>query len=107
MMTCSAPPDCAEIERRHATGIGLLVDGGSSRGNLLSGEAEDVILTVSRMDAEKKSNPGLSGVPRQRRQRDAHARPVRAGRSSSSGRRPRGRSGATCGRAATAAASTR
>ena len=58
MMTCSAPQDCAEIERRHATGIGLLVDGGSSRGNLLSGEAEDVILTVSRMEAEKKSNPG-------------------------------------------------
>ena len=58
MMTCSAPPDCAEIERRRATGIGLLVDGGSSRGNLLSGEAEDVILTVSRMEAEKKANPG-------------------------------------------------
>ena len=57
-MTCSAPPDCAEIERRHATGIGLLVDGGASRGNLLSGEADDVILTVSRMDAEKQSNPG-------------------------------------------------
>jgi uncharacterized membrane protein YvlD (DUF360 family) len=58
MMTCSAPPDCAEIERRRATGIGLLVDGGSSRGNLLSGEADEVILTVSRMDAEKKANPG-------------------------------------------------
>ena len=58
MMTCSAPPDCAEIERRRGTGIGLLVDGGASRGNLLSGEADDVILTVSRMDAEKKSNPG-------------------------------------------------
>jgi uncharacterized membrane protein YvlD (DUF360 family) len=58
LMTCSAPQDCAEIERRHATGIGLLVDGGASRGNLLSGEAEDVILTVSRMEAEKKSNPG-------------------------------------------------
>jgi uncharacterized membrane protein YvlD (DUF360 family) len=58
MMTCSAPPDCAEIERRQATGIGLLVDGGASRGNLLSGEAQDVILTVSRMEAEKKSNPG-------------------------------------------------
>jgi len=57
-MTCSAPPDCAELERRLGTGIGLLVDGGASRGNLLSGEAEDVILTVSRMDAEKKSNPG-------------------------------------------------
>ena len=61
MMTCSAPPDCAEIERRRATGIGLLADGGASRGNLLSGEAEDVILTVSRMEAEKKSNPGYRG----------------------------------------------
>jgi uncharacterized membrane protein YvlD (DUF360 family) len=58
LMTCSAPPDCAEIERRHATGIGLLVDGGASRGNLLSGEADEVILTVSRMEAEKQSNPG-------------------------------------------------
>ena len=58
LMTCSAPEDCAEIERRRATGIGLLAGGGASRGNLLSGEAEDVILTVSRMEAEKKSNPG-------------------------------------------------
>ena len=58
LMTCSAPPDCAEIERRRGTGIGLLVDGGASRGNLLSGEAQDVILTVSRMEEEKKSNPG-------------------------------------------------
>ncbi|HEU5489608.1 MAG TPA: phage holin family protein [Gaiellaceae bacterium] len=58
MMTCSAPADCAELERRLGTGIGLLVDGGASRGNLLSGEAEAVILTVSRMEAEKKSNPG-------------------------------------------------
>ena len=57
MMTCSAPPDCAEIERRRA-GNGLLSDGGSSRGNLLSGEADHVILTVSRMDAEKGANPG-------------------------------------------------
>jgi uncharacterized membrane protein YvlD (DUF360 family) len=58
LMTCSAPPDCAEIERRNGTGIGLLTNGGASRGNLLSGEAEAVILTVSRMDEEKKSNPG-------------------------------------------------
>jgi uncharacterized membrane protein YvlD (DUF360 family) len=58
LMTCSAPADCAEIERRHATGIGLLVNGGASRGNLLSGEAEHVILTVSRIEAEKKANPG-------------------------------------------------
>ncbi len=58
LTACSAPDDCARIERERATGIGLLVDGGSSRGNLLSGEAEEVILTVSRMEAEKKANPG-------------------------------------------------
>ena len=58
VMTCSAPADCAEIERRLATGRGLLVGGGASRGNLLSGEADAVILTVSRMDAEKLANPG-------------------------------------------------
>jgi uncharacterized membrane protein YvlD (DUF360 family) len=57
MMTCSTPADCTEIERRHA-GDGLLRDGGASRGNLLSGEADHVILTVSRMEAEKGSNPG-------------------------------------------------
>jgi uncharacterized membrane protein YvlD (DUF360 family) len=58
LTACSAPADCARIEAERATGIGLLVDGGSSRGNLLSGEAEEVILTVSRMDAEKRANPG-------------------------------------------------
>jgi uncharacterized membrane protein YvlD (DUF360 family) len=58
MMVCSSPEDCAEIERRHSTGIGLLADGGASRGNLLSGEAEETILTVSRAEAEKKANPG-------------------------------------------------
>jgi uncharacterized membrane protein YvlD (DUF360 family) len=58
LMTCSAPADCAEIERRRGSGNGLLVDGGASRGNLLSGEADEVILTVSRMEAEKKANPG-------------------------------------------------
>jgi uncharacterized membrane protein YvlD (DUF360 family) len=58
LTACSAPADCARIEHDRATGIGLLVDGGSSRGNLLSGEAEEVILTVSRMEAEKRANPG-------------------------------------------------
>jgi uncharacterized membrane protein YvlD (DUF360 family) len=58
MMTCSAPADCAEIERRHASGKGLLVAGGASRGNLLSGEADEVILTVSRIEAEKSANRG-------------------------------------------------
>src|SRR3954447_22053606 len=58
MMVCSSPDDCAEIERRHSDRPGLLADGGASRGNLLSGGADDVILTVSRIDAEKKANPG-------------------------------------------------
>src|SRR5687768_6153171 len=58
LIACSAPADCAEIERRHASGVGLLVNGGASRGNLLSGEADEVILTVSRFEEEKKANPG-------------------------------------------------
>ena len=58
VIACSSPSDCAEIEGRLASGIGLLTDGGASRGNLLSGEAAEAILTVSRTEAEKKANPG-------------------------------------------------
>ena len=58
VMTCSSPQDCAEIERRLANGRGLLIDAGASRGNLFSGDAEAMILTVSRMAAEKRANPG-------------------------------------------------
>ena len=58
LMTCSAPDDCEEIERRHTSGKGLLREGGASRGNLLSGEADEMILTVSRINAEKGANPG-------------------------------------------------
>jgi uncharacterized membrane protein YvlD (DUF360 family) len=58
LVACSSPSDCAEIERRHATGAGLLTNGGASRGNLLSGEAEETILTVSRTEAERGANPG-------------------------------------------------
>ena len=58
IMTCSAPADCALIEERHSSGDGLLAGGGASRSNLLSGDADHVILTVSRMEAEKKANPG-------------------------------------------------
>jgi len=58
LMVCSAPADCAEIERRHLVSRGLLADGGASRGNLLSGEADHVILTASRTEAEKHANPG-------------------------------------------------
>jgi uncharacterized membrane protein YvlD (DUF360 family) len=58
VMTCSSPDDCAEIERRLANGNGLLTSDGASRGNLFSGGADAVILTVSRMSAEKRANPG-------------------------------------------------
>src|SRR5205807_4384349 len=58
VMACSSPEDCAEIERRLASGNGLLTHDGASRGNLFSGEADAVILTVSRMSAEKQANPG-------------------------------------------------
>ncbi|HSC49749.1 MAG TPA: phage holin family protein [Gaiellaceae bacterium] len=58
IMVCSAPADCAEIERRHRVGRGLLANGGASRGNLLSGEADHVILTASRSEAERHANPG-------------------------------------------------
>jgi uncharacterized membrane protein YvlD (DUF360 family) len=58
IMVCSAPADCAEIERRHLSGRGLLANGGASRGNLLSGEADHVILTASRSEAEKRANQG-------------------------------------------------
>jgi len=58
LRACSAPADCEELERERASGRGLLVNGGASRGNLLSGEADEAILTVSRMAAEVHANPG-------------------------------------------------
>ncbi len=58
VVSCSNPGDCAEIERARSSGVGLLVDGGTSRGNLLSGEAVASILTASRVADEKKANPG-------------------------------------------------
>jgi hypothetical protein len=58
LVQCSSPPQCAELERRHSNGAGLLANGGASRGNLFSGDADHMILTVSRMDEERKANPG-------------------------------------------------
>jgi uncharacterized membrane protein YvlD (DUF360 family) len=58
LMVCSSAQDCAELERRHSSGDGLLRDGGASRGNLFSGEADSMILTVSRLEAEKRANRG-------------------------------------------------
>ena len=59
LMTCSAPRglrgDRAPARHRDRPARRRAV---RAARNLLSGEAEDVILTVSRMEAEKKSNPG-------------------------------------------------
>src|SRR5262249_12907587 len=58
LMVCSSPADCAEIEERVSRGVGLLANGGASRGNLLSGDADLMILTASRAEAEKQPNTG-------------------------------------------------
>ena len=103
LMTCSAPRDCEEIERRHTNGSGLLVDGGTSRGNLLSGGAEEVILTVSRINAETKSQSRLPRVLRERTQRHAGVSRSSWGKSCSSSGPLRVSDGATCSHAGTAA----
>ncbi len=47
VMACSSPEDAAEIERRHADGRGLLAVDGAGRGNLFTGDAPHVSLTMS------------------------------------------------------------
>ncbi|OXM64837.1 phage holin family protein [Amycolatopsis vastitatis] len=47
VMACAHPADAAEIERRHSDGRGLLAGDGASRGNLFSGDAAHVSLTMS------------------------------------------------------------
>jgi uncharacterized membrane protein YvlD (DUF360 family) len=43
----SAPDEVARIEEEHSDGNGLLVDDGASRGNMLSGDAPNVMNTAS------------------------------------------------------------
>lgn len=47
VMACSSPEDAAEIERRHSDGRGLLAGDGAGRGNLFTGDAPNVSLTMS------------------------------------------------------------
>lgn len=49
MMTSSSPADVAVIEERLSNGEGLLAYGGTSRGNLISGDAPRSLLTLSRV----------------------------------------------------------
>ena len=79
LMACSAPADCAEIERRHATGVGLL--------RRRRRQPRQPALRRGRRDDPDRQphgggearEPGLPSVPRQRLQRHAGARPVRLG----------------------------
>ncbi len=60
VMACSHPEDAAEIERRHSDGRGLLAVDGAARGNLFTGDAPHVSLTMSAL-------PVLAGPARRRR----------------------------------------
>ncbi|SDY39397.1 Uncharacterized membrane protein YvlD, DUF360 family [Modestobacter sp. DSM 44400] len=47
VVTVSSPEDAAEVERRHSDGRGLLAGDGAGRGNLFTGDAPHVSLTMS------------------------------------------------------------
>lgn len=52
------PADAAEIERRRSTGDGLLADGGTSRGNMFSGDAPRCTATMSVIRDRSRSKSG-------------------------------------------------
>ncbi|HEY0814206.1 MAG TPA: phage holin family protein [Pseudonocardia sp.] len=63
IMACAHPEDAAEIERRHSDGRGLLAVDGAGRGNLFTGDAPHVSLTMSAV-------PLLAGKGRRGLRRD-------------------------------------
>ncbi|PRZ41080.1 uncharacterized membrane protein YvlD (DUF360 family) [Antricoccus suffuscus] len=70
VMACAHPGDAAEIERRHSNGRGLLAADGAAHGNLFTGDAEHVSLTMSAV-------PVI--VPKSRRRERQQKRRVGAG----------------------------
>ena len=59
VVVCGTPEDAAEIERRHSDGRGLLAVDGAGHGNLFTGDAPHVSLTMSAL-------PLLTGAKRRR-----------------------------------------
>jgi uncharacterized membrane protein YvlD (DUF360 family) len=57
-MVSNHPADAAEIERRRSTGEGLLADGGTSRGNMFSGDAPRCTATMSVIRDRTRSKSG-------------------------------------------------
>ncbi len=47
VLVTNRPADAAELETRHSTGTGLLVDGGASRANVFTGDAHDNMFVFS------------------------------------------------------------
>ncbi|MBN1095218.1 phage holin family protein [Blastococcus sp. TML/C7B] len=65
LVQVSNPRDAAEIERRHSDGRGLLAGDGAGRGNLFTGDARHVSLTLSSL-----AHVVPAGARRRRRGRD-------------------------------------
>jgi uncharacterized membrane protein YvlD (DUF360 family) len=57
-MVSNHPADAAEIERRRSTGAGLLAGGGTSRGNMFSGDAPRCTATMSVIRDRTRSKSG-------------------------------------------------
>jgi uncharacterized membrane protein YvlD (DUF360 family) len=57
-MVSNHPADAAEIERRRSTGAGLLATGGTSRGNMFSGDAPRCTATMSVIRDRGRSKAG-------------------------------------------------
>ncbi len=57
-MVSNHPADATEIERRRSTGEGLLADGGTSRGNMFSGDAPRCTATMSVIRDRSRSKAG-------------------------------------------------
>jgi uncharacterized membrane protein YvlD (DUF360 family) len=57
-MVSNHPADATEIERRRSTGEGLLADGGTSRGNMFSGDAPRCTATMSVIRDRTRSKSG-------------------------------------------------
>jgi uncharacterized membrane protein YvlD (DUF360 family) len=65
VVAVSRPEDAAEVERRHSDGRGLLAGDGAGRGNLFTGDARHVSLTMSSLAVVV-----AKGSRRERRGRD-------------------------------------
>jgi uncharacterized membrane protein YvlD (DUF360 family) len=62
VVVSNRPESAAAIERTHSDGKGLLAHGGSSYGNLFSGDAERAVLTMSGITKRKEGRLGAGYV---------------------------------------------